>query len=197
MSVTVNGILYTRINQTNTARVGTEDGSKHAVSASYKGRVVIKPAVCINKTLCLVTEIGKWAFYSSKASIVVIPNTIKIMRNHCFNAVSFHIIIPASVTLVESLFIDNSNPKITFCGMKEPKTVVTNHGYWISVSFSRNVSVPLNYEDEKFCLKSIVKNEASECSITEIKPMKIFTCKNRMNGRNNLLMQICFITLSS
>ena len=197
MSVTVHGVLYTRINQTNTARVGTEDGSKNAVSSSYEGIVVIKPSVSIDKTICLVTEIGKLAFYYSKASFVVIPNTIKIMRNHCFYSVSFHIIIPASVTLVESLFIDESNPKITFCGMKEPETVVTDDDYWISNFFSSNVNVPLNYKDANFCLKNIAKNEANECLITEIKPAMLFTCKNRRNGRNDLLLQMCFITLSS
>ena len=57
MSIIYKKVRYTRINDTSTAVVGTNDGSYGAVPKSYEGEVIIYPIVRINNIQCTVTEI--------------------------------------------------------------------------------------------------------------------------------------------
>ena len=172
MSVTINDVLYTRIGTTNTARVGTEDGSKYAVSKSKTGEIYIFPYVQIEGIKCTVGEIGKYAFYCCKSiTSIIIPSTIKTLKTRCFCAIALTkpLIIPSSVTTVETFFIDGWSPSLLiFCGANEPKMVNIDYDNYISKKFTNNVIVPTNYNNEKFCLKPIEKKLLSECSITKL-----------------------------
>ena len=51
MSATKENVLYTRIGTSSEACVGTEDGSKNAVSTSFVGEVVILSYISIDNIL--------------------------------------------------------------------------------------------------------------------------------------------------
>ena len=136
MSITKDKVLYSRIRETNEACVGTEDGSKNAVSTDFVGEVIILSHVTIDNVYCTITSIGKNAFKVCKqVTNIVIPNTVTLLNDHCFWELSLTspLIIPSSVTTVESWFINAWGPKaIIFCGTKEPKMINTGYDGWIS-----------------------------------------------------------------
>ena len=60
------------------------------------------------------------------------------------------IVIPGSVTTVETFIIGNMGPEnITFLGTKEPKMISTYGDTYISGQFKGKVNVPLEYEPGK------------------------------------------------
>ena len=167
MSTTIQGILYTRIGTTSTACVGTEDGSKNAVSKSYIGKALLLSHVTIGSIYCIVTMIGKWAFYECKGlTNLLIPSTITILKRSCFYSLSLTspLVIPASVKSVESFFIEDCSPIIIFCGTEEPQTINVGWSDWISNQFTGKVSVPNEYKSDKFLKKNIEKRELTECA---------------------------------
>ena len=76
------------------------------------------------------------------------------------------IIIPSSVTAVESYFITVFAPeRIIFCGTKEPKMINSNGAdVYIYQSFTGSVIVPSNYDKTKstFLQKGITRNLNTE-----------------------------------
>ena len=180
--------------------VGTGDYSNsapNAVSSSFVGEAVILSHVTINNIYCIVTMIGKTAFYyCSKLTNIVIPNTINTLKYMCFRNLNLDtLIIPSSVKIVESWFINNWGPKIlVFCGTKDPKMIDTESGNdgHISSSFSGNVLVPNDYEASTFCLRSIEKKTLTECSIIQtFISMKLHRARTCFRQRQ----QIYFISL--
>ena len=92
-----------------------------------------------------------------------------LFQTRCFNSVfAFKkIIIPSSVTLVESDFILYHDPdSVTFCGTKDPK-FNSIYGFG-SMSYTKKVIVPNDYEGTKFLGKEIEKT-ALTCVLSNIK----------------------------
>lgn len=203
MSIIYKKVRYTRINDTSTAVVGTNDGSYGAVPTSYEGEVIIYPIVRINNIQCTVTEIGYRAFYqTSKITNIIIPDTIVILResSFIFFVPKKPIMIPSSVKTVETYFIEGANPEIIFCGVKEPSMVNTREDYYISDFFLGSVMVPYNYEvgKETFCKKKIERKSDLQCSTI---PKYILYVKNECNTckikRRNIQHLILVIIISS
>ena len=166
MSERFGGILYTRIGTSCTAKVG--DGSlnsPNAVSSDFEGEVAILPKVRINGVSCRVIEISKYALRKcSKVTNVIIPNTITTLRERCIGYLSLvtKIIIPSSVILVESYFINRMNPQsIIFCGAKEPTMSPVNEDVYFADIFRGNIIVRDNYDSTKntFCKKKIERKK--------------------------------------
>ena len=158
---TINGIRYSIIDAT-TARVGDGSTNKpNGVSSGFSGEVNILSKVSINGKNYDVTEIGEDSINgASQVTKIRIPNTIKTLKENCFTNLDLvkSIVIPASVTAVESWFISNMGPEnITFLGKKEPKMINTDGAGYISAQFKGKVSVPLGYEPGKttFLLREI------------------------------------------
>ena len=196
MSVTKNNILYTRIESTNTACVGTENGSINAVPSSFVGEVNILPNVLIDKIKCVVTVIGKYAFKDcAKITRITIPNTIKTLKIFAFRNISLEsaLIIPCSIVRVESWFIDYwKSYTVIFCGVNEPEKVIINsYKSWMSNYFTGRVIVPLNYKEETFCLKNIERNPNIGC-IANCKKTK-YCVKNQLSTTSYIII---FLLLS-
>jgi hypothetical protein len=172
MNITIKDVLYTQIGSTYTARVG--DGTTkrpNGVPKSYSGVVTIPPYVVINSVTFTVVEIGRSALLDcSNITEINLPNTITTLKQWCFGNLHLvkTIIIPASVTTVETFFIANMGPnEIYFCGTKEPTMVNTNgdDGY-ISADFKGVVTVPSNYDPSKttFLKRNIQRIDVQYCS---------------------------------
>ena len=186
MSVTIEEVLYTRIGTTSTACVGTEDGSKYAVSTSKSGEITILPSVPIDGICCTVTMIGKYAFFQCKGvTKITLPNTVTTLKFGCFENLYLTepLILPSSVTTVESCFINSwYSHSLVFCGTKEPEMIkISTNTYWISSYFTGSVIVPMNYEKGTFCLKNATKSLTTGCQATIVKVQRIFTCFRRLN----------------
>ena len=164
MSVRLHDILYKQIDSTRTARVG--DGSSsapNAVDSAFNGEVNILPKVNINGISCTVIEVSTYVFFCAyKVTNVTIPDTVTILKHRCFGFMSLvsEIVIPASVTTVETYCISDMKPSIYFCGTKEPEMVQENENYYISGQFTGSVVVPIDYEPDKstFLKKSITRS---------------------------------------
>ena len=177
MSVTINGVLYTRIGSTATARVGDGTRGSALTNINFAGEVKILPYVDIDSISCCVTEVWFYSFCGARNVInVILPNTITTLKDNAFAYMdSFKsIIIPKSVTSVENFFIANMAPdNITFCGTKEPKTVGSG---FISSLFKGKVIVPLDYEPTitTFLSKEIIRRDVA-CSLSAHQ-WKMMTC---------------------
>ena len=181
-STTINGVIYTRIGTTNTARVGNDVmyDSSNGVTDTFSGAVIVLPSVVIDSVTCTVVEIGTYALLSNyQITEIVLPNTIKTMGDGGIGDTSIKkIVVPGSVTRVESWFLTNSLPsEIYFCGTKEPLMVNTRADGYIDSSAS--VIVPLNYDSSKstFCKKNIIRRNSEYCSFS------ISSYFNKCNGR--------------
>ena len=167
MSVTIDDVLYTKI-ENYEACVGKKDSHENAVSRSKEGIIKIPSSVLISGSYYTVTMIGQGAFYCcEKITGIIIPNTVKTLKYECLECLYLkeHLIIPRSVTKIESNFLDSWYSKaLIFCGTKEPELVKYKHeGSWISALFTGNVIVPKNYEKDTFCLKNVAKTATKEC----------------------------------
>ena len=175
MSATIDGIYYSKIG-TNEACLGKTDMWYVALSTSTTGVVNIPSRVLISAISCIVTTIGWGAFEAcKKITNIIIPNTVTTLKQECLDdlCLTEPIIIPSSVTRVESYFLDNWGSKsIVFCGNKEPDAVATADGRWISGRFTGSILVPMNYEKDTFCLKPVMKTVLNNCPNTK---EKIFT----------------------
>ena len=165
MSVTINSLLYTKIDSL-TARVGYGyHREPNALPYTYSGEVKILSYVTIDSLALKVVEIGASAFYTcTLVTRIVIPNTVTTLKQWCFRKLTSlkEIIIPSSVTVVESYFITLFVPeRIIFCGIKEPKMVNSNGAdVYIHQDFKANVIVLSNYDIVKstFLQKGITRN---------------------------------------
>ena len=177
MNVTVDNVFYTRIGA-NEACVGTEDGSKRAVSTSTTGEIKILPSVPLDTIYCVVTMIGKNAFLAcKKLTKISIPNTVKILKDSCLGSLELTepLIFPQSIEKVETWFLSFwASNSLIFCGEKEPEMVNVRENNWISATFNGSVFVPLNYEKETFCQKPVNKIILTNCP--KYRPKRIFTC---------------------
>ena len=183
MSVTLNGITYSRIGTTNNASVGS-------VSKSIRGDVFIYPEVQINGANCIVTEIGSFSFSGCEnITNIILPSTITTLRIGSFTSLNMTkpLIIPSSVVLVESWFVNVWSPScVVFCGTKEPTMKdVDNYDGFISTYFKGKVVVSYNYNGEKFCLRDI-KRKLYVCDLT-LKWMIKHTCLPKHQTRLFLL----------
>ena len=164
VTATIGEVLYTKIG-TNEACVGTEDGKTYAVSQKIEGIVTIPPSVLIEGVSCTVTTVGKRAFTScASLSGIILPNTIKTLKSYCFETLflSEPLIIPASVTKVETQFINGwySN-SLVFCGTKD---IEIPSSFSLPFTLSE-VIVPKNYEGDTFCTLSAVKTGSPGCPV--------------------------------
>lgn len=153
MTVINEGVKYTVIDSL-TARVGNGSANyPNAVSSDFKGDVRILPRVEIANKYYEVTEVGYRAFRGAPGiTNIFLPNTIKTLKTNCMfeQRLIESIIIPASVTLVESYFISTMCPKkITFLGIKEPTMINKYEDVYISAEFKGKVNVPYSYEPNK------------------------------------------------
>ena len=119
MSVTLDDVLYTKIG-TKEACVGYESTTTTAaVSTSREGEIKIRSSVLISSVSCAVTMIGYYAFaYCKKLTNIIIPNTVKTLKKYCFESLCLTepLILPSSITKVETWFINNWNSKsLVFC----------------------------------------------------------------------------------
>ena len=192
MSETIKEVLYTRIGETSEACVGTEDGSKTAVSTTKEGEIRILPRVLIGSNRCIVTTIGRSAFDGcTKLTNIIIPSTVTTIKYFALRNLYLKepLFIPSSVTTVESHFIDLWYSKtLVFCGTKEPeKKAAGSAKYWISEVFTGSVVVPLNYENDKFCLKNIVKFMKGECTNVRMRT-SCFNNRNRFRCSSFVLV---------
>ena len=197
MNVTIEDVLYTRIGKTNTACVGTEDGSKNAVSDTKEGEVRILPYVPINGNVFKVTTVGKCAFYRcTKVTNIIIPNTVKLLKYYAFKGLSLKktLILPSSIKTVEPNFIDDwYSQDIVFCGLKEPEKISTSSSsYWLSVYIKRSIIVPLEYRNEEFCKKGINKTAETGCPVIE--RTKRNTCYVKRSSSKAIFNLIIIIT---
>ena len=116
---------------------------------------------------------------AKKITGIIIPNTVKTLKYECLECLYLKepLIIPRSVTKIESNFLDSWYSKaLIFCGTKEPELVEYKHeGRWISALFTGNVIVPKNYEKDTFCLKNVAKTATKEC------PIKLHTYLQKKN----------------
>ena len=199
MSITKDKVLYSRIRETNEACVGTEDGSKNAVSTDFVGEVIILSHVTIDNVYCTVTTICYRAFsYCYQVANIVIPNTVTLLRKSSFWNLNLTspLIIPSSVTTVESFFINNWGPKaIIFCGTKEHLMIDTSTGNngFISAKFTGKVSVPEDYEKDSFCLKSVEKKTLSDCSIIQtFLSIKLHRARTCLKQRQQVILSSLF-----
>lgn len=154
MSTRINGILYTRIGTTFTARAG--NGSSffpNAVASSFAGHAIVLPRVEFAGIVCKVVELGYRSFCNVNGiTNLTIPNTVTTLKEGCIEKMPNLkiVIIPSSVTTVESWFIVNMVPdQIIFCGTKEPKAVYTYSNEYVASGYNKAVIVPLNYEPGK------------------------------------------------
>ena len=184
MSVTIDGILYTKIG-TNEACVGTEDGSQQAVSTSREGEINILSSVLISSVTCVVTMLGRDAFFHcKKITNIIIPNTVNTLKYRSLGwlYLTAPLILPSSITKVESWFLcDWYSKSLIFCGTKEPEMINTNGDTYISEYFKDNVLVPQNYEKDTFCKKTVSTSVLSNCPKIEEKIKRIFTCFRKRN----------------
>ena len=195
MSISIGEVLYSRISLLSEACVGTEDGSMHAVSETFVGEVIIMSHVTIDNIYCIVTTIGKGAFYKCPGlTNIIIPSTISLLKQSCFWLLQLTkpLILPSSVKTVETYFINSWGPNVLiFCGTKDPKTVKTgNNAAWISPSFKGSVFVPNNYEESAFCLKKISKKELCVCHD------RMCFSKRKKRTSSLLFMSVLIISLS-
>ena len=192
MNATIDGILYTKIG-TNEACVGKEDGSQEAVWTTREGVVKIRSKVLIAGVSCIVTMIGKKAFRKcQRITNIIIPNTVNTLKQQCFEELYLTepLVIPSSVTNVESYFLFKWNSKtLIFCGSKDPNKTSTDGTRWISSSFVDNVIVPLNYENDEFCSKKVSKVLPNECKVQYEENKRIYTCFRK---RNSYLISLFF-----
>ena len=172
MSVTVNNVLYTRIDSTNTARVGDGSGTyPNGVSSSYSGLINIRPLVSIDSITCTVIEIGQYALNGcSLVTDIILPNTITTLKFACIGNAPLlkRLVIPESVTKVETFFIaDEPLEEIYFCGNKEPAMINYNGDNYISAQFTGSVVVPSDYDSSKttFCKRNIKRQNVEYCTI--------------------------------
>lgn len=181
MSTIVNRVLYSRIGSTFTARVGNNtEIHTNGISKDYSGVVIVASSVVIGSITCKVVEIGIAALNDcQKVTDIILPNTITTLKDSCIgnNPLIKKIIIPSSVTKVETYFISDMKPdSIIFCGTKEPTMIPTRSENYITGGFAGFVAVPLNYDSSKstFCLKRIQRENTDYCMI-----MKEFNAKTR------------------
>ena len=147
MSNSISGITYEVIDST-TAKVTSGSGAS--------GEVNILPRA----------EISGYAFNKISITSINIPNTVKTLRYNSFTSLSSlkKVVIPESVTSVETWFISSSGPEnITFLGKKEPEMASGDKDEYISAQFKGKVNVPLEYEPGKttFCKKEIQRIKLS------------------------------------
>ena len=164
MSTTVNNVTYTRIDTTNTAKVS-------GFTSTCAGVVVVVPSVLIGSVSCKVVEVATGALNGcSQVTDIVLPNTIETLKDACIGNTPLikRIVIPASVTKVETFFLADMNPEeIYFCGTKEPEMINTRKDNYIASAYTGVITVPLNYDSSKttFCKKSIKRQNIEYCSI--------------------------------
>ena len=190
MSETFDDILYTRINETNTACVGTIDGTQYAIPSSKKGEIKIRSYVLISGVECKVTTIGRKAFYGCvNVTNIIIPKTVTTLLFYSFKNIYLTkpLVLSSSITSVETNFIDDwfSN-SLLFCGTKEPSKEILGSGtYWISTRFTGAVIVPPNYEKNEFCSKNVIKLKNDLCMKLEM--------RNTCNRKRNIYYTSLFI----
>lgn len=161
-SIRIKHILYTRIDNTNTAMTGTgEEITPNAVDKEYSGSAVILSTVTIDSINCIVVEVGTCSFSkATKVTRLHIPSTVKKLGEACFNEmISLNeVIIPSSVTEVLTWFLGGMGPKyIVFTGTKEPRCVQTYADGYISAKFTGKVIVPYNYQGTTFAKREIIR----------------------------------------
>ena len=157
-------LVYTRISNTNTARIGTgEKVDKNAVKSEYVGEVIIESHVNIEGIVLPVVEIGNYGFRRcTKITKVKIPCTVVALRDRCLDYMYGlkELIIPGSVKIVEDCFIGaigGNLGNITFLGLRD-----INHDekiMYIADAYTKAVVVPLNYRGTTFLYKSITKSK--------------------------------------
>ena len=157
-------LVYTRISNTNTARIGTgEVVDGNAVKSEYVGEVIIESHVNIDGMILPVVEIGKYSFrWCSQITRVKIPCTVVALRDRCLDYMTSlkELIITGSVKIVEEYFIGaigGNLGRITFLGLRD-----LNHNEkttYIAAAYNKAVLVPFNYRGTTFLNKNIMRSK--------------------------------------
>lgn len=167
-TVIVKHVTYSMIDNS-TARTGTDEDTfpePNAISKTFNGKVEVMPYVNIDGRTLTVVELGRFSFVRcSSIREIILPYTLKTLKRSCLNSLTVpKIIIPASVEIVESYFLNNiANVKnVTFCGNTAFKAEYVNSNTYIH-GYSKPLYVPFFAEFESLAGYSNIQKIELSC----------------------------------